>query len=115
MKLMLNKENPKQPELAGSMSVMMVWPILKPSFTFPVAQYPTTALSGEKLNPIVWDVIKALELNGIQIHAVSCDGLSTNQKFFQISMDPDKGLKIPFKTTHTFDRIYYFFVMSLIS
>ena len=106
LKLTLNEENPhpKRPELADSMLVMMVRPIFKPTFTFAVAQYPTTSLSGEKLYPIVWDVIEALELNDIQVHAVSCDGLSANRKFFRISMDPDKTLKIPFKTTNPFDR-----------
>ena len=67
LRLKLNEENlpSKQPELADSMLVLMVRPIFKPSFTFPVAQYPITALSGEKPYPIVWDVIEALELNDI--------------------------------------------------
>ena len=96
---------------------MMVRPIFKPTFTFPVAQFPTTSLSGEKLYPIVWDVIEALELSDTQVHAVSCDGLSANRKFFCISMDPDKTLKIPFKNTNPFDRdrSVYFFAMFLIS
>ena len=113
LQLTLNEANhqSKQPQLADSMLVMMVRPIFKPSFTFPVAQYPTTHLSGEKLYPIVWDVIEALEFNDIQVCSVSCDGLSANRKFFRISKDPDDKLSVPFKTTNPFDRsrsIYFF-------
>ena len=78
--------SPEQPELADSMLVMMVRPIFKPSFTLPVAQYPTTSLCGEKLHPLVWDVIVILELNDIQVHAVSCDALSANRKFLRITL-----------------------------
>lgn len=48
-------------ELAGSMLVLMVRLLRRPSFAFPVAQYPTSSLSGEKLYPILWDVIEALD------------------------------------------------------
>ena len=46
LKSILNEDpaSPKQPELADSMLVMMVRPIFKTFFTFPVAQYPTTSL-----------------------------------------------------------------------
>ena len=38
-------------ELAKQMLVMMVRTISKPSFSFPVLQYPTNGLKGEKLFP----------------------------------------------------------------
>ncbi len=110
LKVSLNDDDtttPKQPELADSMLVMMVRTIFNPSFTFPIAQYPTTSLSGEKIYPVMWDVIEALEINDIQVHAISCDGLSANRKFFRISMDIDKSLKIPFKIDSS--RSVYFF------
>ncbi len=40
-------------QVAKQMLVLMVRSIAKPSFTFPVAQYPTTKLTGEKLFPVV--------------------------------------------------------------
>ena len=73
-----------QPQLANSMLVLMVRSIMKPSLVVPIAQYPTSSLSGVKLYPIVWDTIEALELNEIQVFFVTCDGLSANRKFFQI-------------------------------
>ena len=30
----------------------------------------------------MWDVIEALELNDVQVFAISCGGLSANRKFF---------------------------------
>ncbi len=103
------KSSPKQPDLAESMLVMMVRTIFKPSFNFPLAQYPTSSLSGEKLYSIVWEVIEALELNNIQVHAVSCDGLSANRNFFRKSSDSDNT--VPFKTQNPLDlsRCIYFF------
>lgn len=74
--------SPPTPELAGSMLAVMARFILKPSVTFPIAQYPTSSLCGEKLYPIVWDVIEALELNKYKVKYVTCDGLSANRKFF---------------------------------
>ena len=54
-------------ELAGSMLVYMVRLLRRPSFSFPVAQYPTSSLSGDKLYPMTWDVIEALELSDLQV------------------------------------------------
>lgn len=64
------------PELAQSMLVLMARRVIKPSCTFPIAQFPTSSLSGEKLYPIVWDAIEAMEMNQFQ---VSC-GSGTHRK-----------------------------------
>lgn len=93
------------------MLVLMVRLLRRPSFTFPVAQYPTSSLSGHKLYPITWDVIEALEINDLQVMSISCDGLSANRKFFRIGMDTTIKSKVPYKTTNPFDttrNIYYF-------
>lgn len=41
------------PTLSDQMLVFMVRPIFKPSFSFPVAMYPSTSLTGERLYPII--------------------------------------------------------------
>ncbi len=93
------------------MLVFMVRAIFKPSFTFPVAQYPTSTLSAEELYPLVWGVVESLELNELEVTSLTCDGLSANRKFFRISKDAAKSLKIPFKTTNPYDqdRFVYFY------
>ena len=60
-------------ELAKQMLVMMVRTVSKPSFSFPVLQYPTNGLKGEKLFPIIWESIEALELNGLRVLSVTSD------------------------------------------
>ena len=60
----------------------MVRAIFKPSFTFPIAQYPTSSLTAEELYPLVWNAVEALELNEIEVISITCDGLSANRKFF---------------------------------
>jgi hypothetical protein len=103
-----------EPELAGSMLVLMARLLHRPSFTFPIAQYATCSLSGAKLYPIAWDVLEALEMNGLKVVSISCDGLSANRKFFQIGRDAKHSTpRVPYKTTNPFDRarnIYYFWM-----
>ena len=104
-----NISDQRNHKLAESMLVLMARLLRRPSFSFPVAQYPTSSLSGDKLYPIVWDVIEALELNDLQVFCVSCDGLSANRRFFRIGSGPT--LKISYKTVNPYDpnrRIYYF-------
>jgi hypothetical protein len=114
LETMMRGDNSKpspQPQLAEHMLVVMARSIFQPSFTFPVAQYPTSTLSADKLYPLVWGVVEALELNELEVTSFTCDGLSANRKFFRISKDVAKSLKIPFKTTNPYnqDRSVYFF------
>ena len=57
-------------EIANSMLVYMVRLLRRPSFNFPVAQHPTSSLSGDKLYPITWDVVEALELSDLQVTVI---------------------------------------------
>ncbi len=97
--------------MAGSVLVLMVRLLRRPSFTFPVAQYPTSHLSGARLYPILWDVIEALEINNLKVMSIACHGLSANRNLFRIGMDIALKRTIPYKTTNPFDssrNIYYF-------
>ena len=67
------------------MLVFMVQALQKPSFAFPVAQFLTKKVSGGMLYPLVWEVLDALELHGLQILAMISDGLSANRKFYHLS------------------------------
>ncbi len=100
----ISHQSQQPPQLADHMLVFMVRAIFKPSFTFPAAQYPTSTLSAEDLYPLVWGVVESLELNELQVTSLTCDGLSANRKFFRISKDAAKTLKILFKTTNPYDQ-----------
>ncbi len=82
-------------QLAKQMLVLMVRSIAKPSFTFPVAQYPTTKLTGEKLFPVVWDTVEALELNGIHVVSITSDGASPNRKFYHMCAESGMVSDVP--------------------
>ena len=72
------------PKLADHVLQFMVRHILKPSTFFPVAMFPCTSLSGEKLYPMVYDVIEALELEGFTVVSITSDGNSPNRRFYRI-------------------------------
>ena len=95
--------------LAKSMLVFMIRPIFKPSLSFPVASYPASNLSGEKLYPVVMEVVEALELSNVPVIAVTSDGASPNRSFYKLCRLPT-CLKVPYKTRNPYaDRYIYFF------
>ena len=95
--------------LAKSMLVFMIRPIFKPSLSFPIASYPVSNLSGEKLYPVVMEVVEALELSNVAVVAVTSDGASPNRMFYKLCRLPT-GLKVPYKTRNPYaDREIFFF------
>ena len=65
-------------KVAEEVLVFMIRHISKPSSCYPVAMYPSVSLSGEKLYPLVFEVIEALELHGFSIVSITCHGNSPN-------------------------------------
>lgn len=57
-------------ELATHMLVFMVRALIKPSITIPVAQFPTSNLTGKKLFPMVMDTIEGMELSDLHVISV---------------------------------------------
>ena len=94
------------PTLSDQMLVFMIGPIFKPSFSFPVAMYPSTNLTGEKLYPIVFEVVEALELHGIPVVSLTSDGNSPNRRFYRLcqltSETPVYKTKNPFADRELF-------------
>ena len=58
--------------------------ISKPSMSFPVAVYSSASVSGEKLYPLVFEVVEALELHGFPVVSINSDGNSPNHKFYRM-------------------------------
>ena len=81
----------QQPELANSMLVFLVRGLFT-NLSFPYAQFPCTALSGEHLYDPVWEAISHLELCGFKVLALICDGLAANRRLFRLHK-PDAGAK----------------------
>ena len=97
--------------LAEEVLVFMLRHISKPSTYFPVAMYPSACLSGEKLYPVVFEVVEALELHGFPIISITSDGNSPNRKFYRMcSLDtPPPTYKTPNPYAMAKSRDIYFF------
>lgn len=71
---------------------------------FPYAQFPCRSLSADVMYPIVWDVVRGLELTGFRVLALTCDGVSYNRKFF----DMHRKHKVINRFTDETRYIYFF-------
>ena len=101
------------PELASHMLVVMVRAIQKPSFTYPVAQFPSANLTGSQPYPLLWNVIEALELNDIHVVSYTCDGVSSNRNFYILFVRRKGFYLTRLKTPIDHHIVFISFVMSL--
>ena len=97
--------------LAEEVLVFMLRHISKPSMSFPVAMYPSASVSGEKLYPVVFEVVEALELHGLSVVSITSDGNSPNHKFYRMcgldSSSPTYKTPNPYALSKNRD-IYFF-------
>ena len=68
----------------------------------------------EKIFPVAWDVIEALELYDIPTVSLTSDGASANRRFYKLCQIPDKQVaaaNVPYKTANPYrqDSDLYFF------
>uniref|UniRef100_A0A1X7U3L7 Transposable element P transposase-like RNase H domain-containing protein n=1 Tax=Amphimedon queenslandica TaxID=400682 RepID=A0A1X7U3L7_AMPQE len=80
----LKEDKPISAPPATSMPVLMIRG-LRNNFSFPYAQFPCNDLSGYQLCDIFWEAVCRLELCGLKVMALVCDGLSANRRLFNIS------------------------------
>lgn len=103
----LSNECDQPAKLASHMLVFMVRPVFQPSLCFTIAMYPSSNITGDKLYPIVWEVIESLEMNLLPVISVTSDGASSNRRFYKLCLDGGAS----HKTRNPFDpnRHVYFF------
>ena len=87
-------------ELATSMLVFLVRGLFT-SLSFPYAQFPCTALSGEHMYDPVWEAVSRLELCGFKVLALTCDGLAANRRLFRLH-NPDAGADEVYKVPNPY-------------
>jgi hypothetical protein len=97
----------KRADLATSMLVFMVCGLFI-RLKFPYAQFPCKTLSGAVLSPIIWDVVRCLELIGLMVVALTGDGASLNRKFFAMH---GTGLVNKVKNPYSDDDRYIYFFL----
>ena len=100
------------PEVAKYINCFMVRSIFQP-FNFPYAQFSTAGITSDQLFPLVWEAVKRLELIGLKVVFITCDGASPNRRFFQ--MHCKKKNDIVYKTIVKMDGLFTFLSMFLIS
>lgn len=58
------------------------------------------AHAGEKIFPLVWEVIEALEMYDIPVVSLTSDGAKANRRFYRMCQSQRR--KLPFKTANHF-------------
>ena len=93
--------------LASSMLVFMVQGLFS-RLEFPYAQFPCTALCGDQLYQPFWEAVSRLERIGLKVLGLSCNGLSTNRRFFKLhTVNSDLVHKVPNPYAHDGRSLYF--------
>ena len=79
----LSKDKAPIPPIATHMLVVMIRG-LTTSLRFPYVHFPTKGATALNLLDIFWDTVEQLEMIGLKVIAVSCDGAGPNRKFFRL-------------------------------
>ena len=67
---------------------------------FPYAQFPCAAASADVLHPVVWHCIEHLEMIGLKVLALVCDGASSNRKLYKMHRDGTEELTYKVKNIY---------------
>lgn len=68
-----------------------------------VASYGVSKLSKEDLHDFVWEVTGAMELNGVRIVAMVCDGSTINRGFIDMQPRASSDSEITYDTPNIYD------------
>ena len=91
---------------ADSMLVILVRGLFS-QLKFPYAQFPCTSLSGDKMYDPFWEAVGRLELCGLKVLALTCDGLAANRRLFKLNSRVVHRVSNPYSTD---GRYLYFFI-----
>jgi hypothetical protein len=75
---------------------------------YPIAQFPTTGISGFELCDLVWTAVRRLLEIGLNVVVIVCDGAGANRSFFK--MHKDEGIMkkgVVYKVKNRFDTNKY--------
>ena len=106
----------KSDALATHVLVFLLRSIVNP-FKFSLANFATTGATSYQMYPLFWKAVGICELQcGIKVIATTCDGASTNRKFFRMHFhmtseeDQNPDVDVTYRTRNLFspDRFIYF-------
>ena len=81
--LVVNKTIEPEDNIAKYMLAFMVRGLFSKT-QYPLAHFPTSNTRSDEIFSLTWKAIEALGLAGLHVVAVTCDGASTNRRFFDI-------------------------------
>ena len=98
--------------LATHMLVFMVRGVVN-NLSYPYAHFPTKEVTAELLFGIVWEEVRQIEILGLRVLTITCDGAAVNRKFFRMDhIGSDTDSKVPlYKTRNPYsddEREIYF-------
>ena len=108
----------KVESVATHLLVFMLRGIVNP-IKFSLANFATTGITAAQLFPLFWRAVSILELKcKLKLMAVTCDGASSNRKFFRMHekmtdeehMNPD--VDVIYRTINLFSRDRYIYFVS---
>ena len=67
--------------------------------------------AGEKIYPLVWEVVESLELFDIAVVSLTSDGAKPNRRFYSLCRMKEDNSQVPYKTSNPYhkDTQFYFF------
>ncbi|XP_048241342.1 uncharacterized protein LOC125374488 [Haliotis rufescens] len=77
-----------KPQLANTMLVLMIRGIIT-DLKYPYAAFATRGITADYLYPILWTAVLNLESIGLKPLFITCDGASSNRKFFSLHEVPE--------------------------
>ena len=96
-------DKPRRPKIAKQMLAFMVRGIFT-HLQFPYAHFPTTGITSDFLSSMIWEAIRQLEFCGFKVIAVTCDGASTNRKFFRMHESLDGHTQPTYKARNPYSK-----------
>ncbi|XP_072027683.1 uncharacterized protein [Amphiura filiformis] len=78
------------------------------NFQYPLAHFPTASTKGHEIFSLFWRAVEILELAGLKVVGVTCDGAATNRRFLDMhgnstASDPVYRAPNPYASDHPRD------------
>ena len=107
----VDRATAREPELATHIIVFMVRGIMCKA-NLPFLWYPCAGFNADQLWGVVWKATRTLECLGLRVRAWTCDGASSNRKFFQmheaVGVGTYQGITYSIVNRYDHDRVIYF-------
>lgn len=87
----LQKESQPEKNLATYLLVFQVRSLFA-NFSYPLAHFPTANTKADEIFDLFWRAVEIVELAGLKVVAVTCDGAATNTSFFNMHAPSGKNL-----------------------